>query len=216
LPDNLSLFDEPKPELKIQLADRLHNLAAVDKLFLGTSSWKYEGWLGQIYSGERYLVRGRFSVKRFEQECLAEYAETFPIVCGDFSFYQFPTAASWKKLFNQVPPPFQFAFKVPEEITLPFFPGLPRYGIRAGQGNPNFLSAEMMQTQFLDLLRPYADRVALLVFEFGAAIGRAFDGVNGFAEALSQFFASLPRTFRYAVEIRQAQFLEPEYFRALR
>jgi uncharacterized protein YecE (DUF72 family) len=193
-----------------------HNLAAVDKLFLGTSSWKYEGWLGQIYSPERYLVRGRFSAKRFDEECLAEYAETFPIVCGDFAFYQFPTATSWRKLFNQVPAPFQFAFKVPEEITLPVFPSLPRYGLRAGQGNPNFLSAEMTQTQFLDLLRPYADRVALLVFELGAAIGRAFDGVNSFAEALSKFLASLPTTFRYGVEIRQAQFLEPEYFRALR
>jgi len=74
----------------------------------------------------------------------------------------------------------------------------------------------MMQTQLLDLLRPYADRVALLIFEFGASIGRAFAGVNSFAEALSKFFASLPNSFRYGVEIRQAQFLEPGYFRALR
>jgi len=100
--------------------------------------------------------------------------------------------------------------------TLPVFPSLPRYGLRAGRGNPNFLSPEMMQTQLLDLLRPYADRVALLIFEFGASIGRAFAGVNSFAEALSKFFASLPNSFRYGVEIRQAQFLEPGYFRALR
>jgi len=187
----------------------------MDKLFLGTSSWKYEGWLGQIYTPERYFTRGRFSAKRFEQECLNEYAETFPIVCGDFAFYQFPTAAFWRKLFDQVPAPFQFAFKVPEEITLPVFPSLPRYGLRAGRGNPNFLSADIMKVQFLDLLTPYADRVALLIFEFGAGIGRAFDGVKNFGEALSEFFAALPTTFRYGVEIRQAQFLEPEYFRAL-
>ena len=79
-----------------------------------------------------------------------------------------------------------------EEITLPVFPSLPRYGLRAGRGNPNSLSPEMIQTQLLDLLCPYADRVALLIFEFGASIGRAFDGVNSFAEALSKFFASLP------------------------
>jgi uncharacterized protein YecE (DUF72 family) len=141
---------------------------AADKLFVGANSWKYEGWLNQIYSPERYLTKGRFSAKRFEQECLIEYAETFSIVCGDFAFYQFPTATFWKKLFDQVPAPFQFAFKVPEEITLPVFPSLPRYGLRAGRGNPNFLSAETMQSQFLDLLRPYADRVSLLLFEFGA------------------------------------------------
>jgi len=147
---------------------------------------------------------------------LAEFAETFSIVCGDFAFYQFPTAATWRKLFDQVPAPFQFAFKVPEEITLPTFPSLPRYGVRAGRRNPNFLSAEIMRAQFLDLLRPYADRVALLIFEFGAGIGRAFDGVESFAEALSQFFGGLPTTFRYGVEIRHAQYLEPDYFRALR
>jgi uncharacterized protein YecE (DUF72 family) len=216
LQETLPLFDDPTPGLKIQLAGRLRHLAAADKLFVGTSSWKYEGWLHQIYSPERYLTKGRFSAKRFEQECLVEYAETFSIVCGDFAFYQFPTAAFWKKLFDQVPAPFQFAFKVPEEITLPVFPSLPRYGLRAGRGNRNFLSPEMMQTQLLDLLRPYADRVALLIFEFGASIGRAFDGVNSFAEALSTFLAALPDTFRYGVEIRQAQFLEPDYFRALR
>jgi hypothetical protein len=101
------------------------------QLFVGASSWKYEGWLNRIYSPERYLTKGRFSSKRFEQECLIEYAETFSIVCGDFAFYQFPTPAFWKKLFDQVPAPFQFAFKVPEEIALPVSPGLPRYGLRA-------------------------------------------------------------------------------------
>ena len=215
LQETLPLFDAPVPELKAQLSERLRKLAAVDNLFLGTSSWKYEGWLDQIYSPERYLVKGRCSAKRFEQECLAEYAETFSIVCGDFAFYQFPTPAFWRKLFTQVPAPFQFAFKVPEEITLPVFPSLPRYGLRAGHVNPKFLSSELIQSQFLDLLSPFADRISLLIFEFGASIGRAFDGVAGFAEALSRFFSSLPGAFRYAVEIRQTQFLEPEYFSAL-
>jgi hypothetical protein len=67
-----------------------------------------------------------------------------------------------------------------------------------------------MKGQLLDLRRPYADGVALLIFEFGIVIGRAFDGVNSFAEALTKFLASLPNTFRFGVEIRQA------HFRALR
>ncbi len=40
--------------------------------------------------------------------------------------------------------------------------------------------------------------------------------MSSFAEALAKFFAALPDTFRYGVEIRQAQFLDPECFRALR
>ena len=68
------------------LARRLAHLAE-QHIYIGTSSWKYDGWLDQIYTRERYTTRGKFSQKRFEQECLNEYAEVFPIVCGDCSFY---------------------------------------------------------------------------------------------------------------------------------
>ncbi len=107
--------------LKQQLGTRLKRLAE-SNLLLGTSSWKYEGWLGSIYSPERYSSRGRFSKGKFERECLREYAEVFSAVSGDFAFYQFPTVAVWEALFAQVEPPFQFAFKAPEEITAPIFP----------------------------------------------------------------------------------------------
>ena len=70
----------------------------------------------------------KFSRQAFERDCLREYAETFPIVCGDFAFYQFPTEDFWRKLFAQTPPAFQFAFKVPEQITCKVFPAHARYG----------------------------------------------------------------------------------------
>ena len=117
-----------------EFADRLTALAQ-EHIYLGTSSWKYEGWLGQIYTQERYQVRGRFSIKKFEQTCLAEYAETFPVVGGDFSFYQFPTADYWRSLFYSAPEPLKFALKVPEEITVRTWPRHARYGPRAGAGN---------------------------------------------------------------------------------
>ena len=96
------------------LASKLKGLAK-DSVLIGTSSWKYEGWLGQVYSRERYQTRGRFSRKRFQDTSIAEYAETFPIVCGDFSFYQFPSSEYWARLFGVAPPTLQFALKVPEE-----------------------------------------------------------------------------------------------------
>jgi uncharacterized protein YecE (DUF72 family) len=79
-------------------------------VYFGTSSWKYDGWLGNIYSQERYLTRGKFSNAKFEQECLTEYAETFSTVCGDFAFYQFPTEEYWRRLFSRTPPGFVFGF----------------------------------------------------------------------------------------------------------
>ena len=211
---SLVLFDS-EDDFKANLAANLRRLAE-RQLFLGGSSWKYEGWIGSIYSGDKYRVKGRFSKKCFEQECLAEYAETFGIVCGDFAFYQFPTRTFWQKLFQQVPPPFQFAFKAPEEITLPVFPNLARYGARAGAVNPGFLDAEFFRTQFLDLLRPYRERVAAILFEFGAGVQKQFETAALFAEALDRFLAALPGDFRFAVEIRSPPFLDAPYFAALR
>ena len=73
-------------------ADASDSLAS-QNIWIGTSSWKYDGWLDQIYSRERYVTRGRFSKKRFEAECLCGIRRNISrSVCGDFSFYQFPTA----------------------------------------------------------------------------------------------------------------------------
>ena len=114
---SLPLFDSPPAFDRAGLAARLQVLAS-ENIWIGTSSWKYEGWLGQIYSRDRYITRGKFSQKKFESECIAEFAETFPTVCGDFSFYQFPTPDFWRKLFTTAPPQLKFALKVPEEVTV--------------------------------------------------------------------------------------------------
>jgi uncharacterized protein YecE (DUF72 family) len=216
---NLSLFgDPPSPEGdtfdRARLARKLADLAKRG-VWIGTSSWKYEGWLGQIYTRQRYSTRGRFSEKRFQQECLGEYAETFPIVCGDFSFYQFPTPEFWQRLFTSAGPDLRFALKVPEEITCCIFPEHARYGERGGQTNMSFLDATLFERMFLDALAPYRERVAVLIFEFGTFPRRAFESARQFAAVLDPFLALLPRTFRYAVEIRNQEFLDPVYFDCL-
>src|SRR5262249_54174359 len=119
----LPLFEDqiPLPELAARLEPRLSRLAN-EQIYFGTSSWRYEGWAGQIYTRERYLTRGRFSQKKFEAECLEEYAKIFPAVCGDFSFYQFPSDAFWQRLFASAPASLRWGFKVPEDITVKQFP----------------------------------------------------------------------------------------------
>ena len=219
--ETASLFEEPPGFDRQRLRARLATLAG-ENVFIGTSSWKYEGWLDQIYSRQRYMTRGRFSQKRvfskkiFNDECLSEYAETFPIVCGDFSFYQFPSESYWSKLFGSAPSILQFAFKAPEEVTVKQFPRHPRYGPRAGDDNPLFLDAALFQSAFLDLLGPYRTRVATLIFEFGSFARQCYPEVGAFLQELDPFLAALPAGFRYAVEIRNPEFLSPEYFACLR
>src|SRR5260221_3041498 len=109
-----------------ELAATLRSLAD-QGVFIGTSSWKYPGWLGDIYTPSRYETRGRFSKTKFEASCVEEYAETFPVVGGDFSFYQFPSDVFWAKLFASAPASLKFGFKVPEEVTCAKWPAHARY-----------------------------------------------------------------------------------------
>jgi len=210
-----SLFD-PSPDFdRTALAAALQRLAR-ENILVGGSSWKYEGWIGQIYSHSNYLSRGRFSRRLFEQECLREYAEVFQTVCGDFAFYQFPTQEFWDRLFTLVPANFRFAFKCPEQITSKIFPMHARYGAQGGQPNPTFLDAALFEEAFLRPLDRHRDRIAALVLEFGAFPRKAFSEVREFLEVLDPFLTALPRGFRYAVEIRNPEFLTPEYFACLR
>jgi uncharacterized protein YecE (DUF72 family) len=212
--ETLPLFEEPEYE-RTPLGLKLASLASRG-ILIGTSSWKYPGWIGQIYTEDHYKVRGRFSEKRFQAECLAEYAASFPIVCGDFSFYQFPSEQHWQRLFHSAPASLKYAFKVPEEITVSMFPTHPRYGARAGEKNPTFLDALLLRNAFLDLLEPYREQIAVLIFEFGTFGKQAYRDVADFLVELDPFLENLPAGFRYGIEIRNQEFLTSEYFKCLR
>jgi uncharacterized protein YecE (DUF72 family) len=210
-----TLFDETPDFDRYDFAARLQALARRG-IFIGGSSWKYEGWLGQIYVRSRYQTRGRFSQKLFNDTCLSEYASIFPTVCGDFAFYQFPSDDFWRKLFAQVPAGFQFAFKVPEQITCRIFPSHARYGAQGGRENETFLDADLLREAFVRPLEAYRDKTALLILEFGAFSPRAFARPADFVDRLDPFLAKLPAGFRYSVEIRNPDFLVPDYFACLR
>jgi hypothetical protein len=65
-----SLFDEPGGLERDALPEKLRALTRED-IYIGGSSWKYEGWLGQIYSRER------FSRQAFEREAYANTPKRF-------------------------------------------------------------------------------------------------------------------------------------------
>jgi uncharacterized protein YecE (DUF72 family) len=215
----MSLFpdldDIDRPPQAARLAPRLRALAD-QGLYFGTSSWKYQGWLGSIYSEGRYRTRGKHSKKKFEDSCLAEYAATFPTVCGDFAFYQFPSADYWDRLFAATSPGFLFGLKVPEDITVSTWPTHARYGTRAGEGNRHFLDAATFDQFFARPLRPHADRLGPLIFEFGTFNKSTFPTPGDFLAQLDPFLAALPEGLRYAVEIRNPEYLIPDYLDLLK
>ena len=186
-----TLFDLTEPDAfdRDNLRDRLAKLAARG-IYIGGSSWKYEGWLDQIYARSNYQVRGKFSKKRFEDTCLSEYATVFPAVCGDFAFYQFPSEALWSKLFTQTPPTFRWGLKAPEQITTPSWPVHPRYGALAGLENPTYLDAALFAQSFLGPLSPYRAKTGVIILEFNSLTGKR-DPAE-FVPKLDPFLTALP------------------------
>jgi uncharacterized protein YecE (DUF72 family) len=210
----LKLGGSRDPEIE-QLRADLTELAARG-IYVGTSSWKYPGWIGQLYDESRYLWRGKLSESRFNKTCLEEYAAVFKAVCVDAGYYRFPTEKGIENLASQVPEDFRFSFKVTDEITIQKFTNLPRHGSRAGAVNENFLNADLFAGAFLSPLRQIRDRVGLIIFEFSRFYPNQFERGGDFVEQLDPFLAQLPKDWQYGIEIRNSSFLHPDYFAALR
>lgn len=197
-----------------QLHRRTAALAA-QGVFIGTSSWKYEGWIGQLYERDRYVYRGKFAKTRFERDCLKEYAEVFKTVCVDAAYYSFPRREYLEGLADQVPPDFRFGLKVTDEITTRKFPNLPRIGAKAGQPNHHFLNADLFATAFLKPCEAIREKVGVLMFEFSRFHSGDYEHGRDFLGDLDAFLAKLPTGWPYAVELRNKTWLVPDYFDCL-
>ncbi|MDB6055463.1 MAG: hypothetical protein JWN25_2986, partial [Verrucomicrobiales bacterium] len=184
-------------------------------LFIGTSSWKYTGWCGKLYDEARYVWRGKLAESRFNKNCLKEYAEVFKTVCVDAAYYTFPTDTYFHGLMSQVPPDFQFGLKVTDEITVNRFPNLPRFGSRAGKPNDNFLNASLFSQAFLKPCESIRENIGVIMFEFSRFYPSDFAHGRDFVAALDSFFSKLPKGWPYAIEMRNRNWLVPEYFACL-
>jgi uncharacterized protein YecE (DUF72 family) len=188
---------------------------AASGVFIGTSSWKYQGWMDQLYSRDRYEYRGKFAEARFKRNCLSEYAEVFKTVCLDSAYYDFPKPEKLREMAASVPNDFQFSFKVTDAITLKKFTNQPRHGIRAGKPNENFLNANLFATAFLKPCEEIRSQIGVLMFEFSRFHKTDFEHGRDFVAALDSFFGKLPTGWPYAVEMRNQTWLQPDYFECL-
>ncbi len=197
---------------------------------MGTASDRYAGWVGQIYSAERY--RGRINQRTkvlgdqsfIEQvlpvESVAEYFEHFPVLEIDFTFYRLLRDQDGKPTQNfQVLKSYRrhlkegdtFLLKVPQAITAPRMRRAGRY-----EDNPAYLNPEVFTRQFyepvLELLGP-----ALTGFIFEQEYMRKQDRtpVTEMATALEAFFQEIPKDSRYHLELRTDLYLREPVFKVL-
>ena len=180
---------------------------------LGTSSWTYEGWQGLV--SQRAYPKSRFS-----QDTLAEsagYENAWHPALSHRRHRPFLLSPgqrhATRHYARQVPEDFRFCSKVWEEITIPAFANLPRYGAKAGKPNPRFLDTGV----FLDLVWASAQeslgsKLGLFIFEF-----QRWDMEPvAFLEALDRFLGTLPPGPQYATEVRNPAILGSRYLNILR
>jgi len=177
----------------------------------GTSTWTFPEWAGIVYHQP-------YTQKSIKTESLAEYAAfpSFSTVGIDHTFYAPPNPFVLASYAQYLPAGFKCVSKVWEEITVPKWSKQPRYGKKAGQENPHFLDAEKFKSEVLAIYeKAFKDHIGPLVFEFGEMYPPAIPSLQFFLEKLDVFFAKLPKDYEYAVEIRNKEFLQPEYFLTL-
>jgi uncharacterized protein YecE (DUF72 family) len=197
---------------------------------LGTASDRYAGWIGQIYSKEKYdqrisrrpkVIKGKtFSEETLPVDSVEEYFEHFSILEIDYTFYRLllddkakPTQNYFLlNKYGSFLKEKDFLFlKVPQAITARKI----RQGIRF-VNNETYLDPVIFTECFyqpaVELLGPN-----IRGFIFEQEYQRKDDQLPAaeMASFLDQFFKSIPRDDRYQIELRTESYLQDPVFEVL-
>jgi uncharacterized protein YecE (DUF72 family) len=163
-------------------------------LHLGTASWSSQDW----------IAAGFYPQGTKPAAFLKHYAARYDAVEVDSSFYRAPSPALVAKWTRDVPDTFRFAFKVPRSIT---------HDKALGGDAPEEFA------RFLETLRPLGSRLGFVCLQFGY-FNRSSPcpTLDAFLDRLAPLLAEIPPPpgVRFAVEIRNKQWVGPELFAALR
>jgi uncharacterized protein YecE (DUF72 family) len=197
---------------------------------LGTASDRYAGWLGQIYSRERFggktskrakSVGGKTVTEELlPVESVEEYFQHFSVLELDFTFYSLlldeqsnptPTFRVIETYCKHLRDSDRIVLKVPQTV---FAQKLWREGKFAE--NPGYLNAEIFTQGF------YKPAVKFLgtscqgfIFEQEYQAKKERTSADLFVSALDRFFGQIPKDDRYHVEVRTEALLTKPYFETL-
>lgn len=200
----------PAPEL-LRLADALAQRHG-DLLRLGTSSWHFPGWAGQVWARP-------YPSALLSREGLAAYARhpLLRTVGLDRGFWRPIDAPTYAGLAAQVPAAFRFVVKAPALLT----DALRREQGRAVAPNPSFLDPAVgLPLCAVPAAEGLGDRLGVLVLQLSplpaawlAAPDRLIDRLVPLWVAMKRV---LPAQARLALELRDAALLSPAMAQAMR
>ena len=159
------------------------------EIHLGTSAFTAAGWPGSFYPEGLKPA-----------DYLSYYAQHFDTVEVDSTFYRIPPLSTVRGWYAKTPKGFLFAAKVPQTIT----------------HEKVLADCEPDLKKFLTTMDCLGEKLGPLLFQFGYFNKKAFIGVNDFLARLVPFLKKLPNGYTFADEIRNKNWLVPQFVEALR
>jgi uncharacterized protein YecE (DUF72 family) len=156
---------------------------------IGTCGWSYKEWSGVFYPDD--LTAGGF---------LSFYAERYPVVEVDSTFYHSPSRRTVEGWRDKTPDGFGFSLKVPQVIT----------------HEKLLLDCRAEVSAFLTAARVLGDKLLCCVLQFGYFNKKAFADLDAFLARLEPFLDAWPKDVPLAVEVRNKTWLTPQLTDCLR
>src|SRR5580658_10188404 len=159
------------------------------EIHIGTSAFTAKGWESAFYpAGMR------------PADYLTYYATKFNTVEVDSTFYRAPSVATVNGWARKVPDGFLLAAKIPQTIT----------------HEKILQNCDEALRYFLDTMDLMGNKLGPLLFQFGYFNKKAFKSGDEFLARLKPFLKKLPKGYKFALEIRNKQWLTAQFFDLLR
>ena len=159
-------------------------------ILIGCSGWSYPDWAGPFYP--EGMAAGEY---------LEWYADRFPVVEVDSTFYRPPTKAMVRGWRDRTPDSFRFALKVPKVIT-----------------HEKMLRDCRKEVEgFTSSIAPLGEKAMACLLQLGYFNQKAFRSIDDFLEVLDGFLAEWPHDqVALAVEVRNPRWVTPQLSEVLR
>jgi uncharacterized protein YecE (DUF72 family) len=156
---------------------------------IGTCGWSYKGWEGTFYP------KGVTAA-----DYLSHYAEHFPVVEVDSTFYRRPRLKMVQGWDAKTPAGFRFSLKVPQVIT-----------------HEKLLQDCQEEVEgFAEATRLLGDKLLCATPQFGYFNKQAFASQTAFLNRLEPFLADWPNDVPLAVEVRNKTWMNAKLAAYLR
>lgn len=150
---------------------------------LGTCAFTAAGWVGSFYPPG--LRSGEF---------IRYYAEELSTVELDVTWYRTPTPEMIRGWYDKTPPEFVFAAKIPQTIT----------------HDKVLVDCRAELRSFLDAMAGLDEKLGPLLLQFPRFDRNYFRSLQDFLVVLDPFLRQLPRGFRFALELRNREWVVPQ------